>query len=298
MDENKEQNIPPEEEVEEDWRFAPPLAAVDEATITPDPEDSDHVAEAAAEAEETAPVERELPPITDALDIEAALAAVSSLDDMLAAEEAREQARLAREQAEAQTQQERRARLRSPELFFPMPAFSTLQRGRIDSVIPALALIGLGAWLMLTLTTSGQLPASHLLLLGFSTAAGLTLLSHWLASGRWAGGTLFFGLFILLTGGTLALLLASGLLAVGWPLLLSAPGVTLLLAGLLQKPNVGRLFFPGLVLVVAGIAGYAITADLLPTEVTAPLAALWPVVLVLVLLVLVLPALFRRRTRD
>lgn len=304
MNENEELTPSPAEEpaADDDWRFAPRLEDMHEAAeedASPEAVEADEVLnEPAPEADEPQGGDTQPPPFTDALDIEAALAAVSSLDDMLAEEEAREQARLDREAAEAEAQQQREARMQHPELFFAMPPLSTIQRGRADSVIPALALIALGAWLTFTLTTTQQMPSAPLLLLAVSAVLGVTLLSRWLASGRWAGGALFFGLLLIGVGGALALLLAGGLLVTGWPLVIVAAGAALLLTGLLTKAAGGRLVFPGLALVIAGVIGYSLTSGLLPVEVSSTLARLWPVVLVAALVILVLPALFRRRQRD
>src|SRR5690606_18353864 len=98
-----------EPDAADDWRFAPRLEAVDEAAASPDVAEADEVLSEAVPAIDDEPQREDTPapPFTDALDIEAALAAVSSLDDMLAAEEAREQARLAREAAEAEAQRQR-----------------------------------------------------------------------------------------------------------------------------------------------------------------------------------------------
>ena len=257
---------------EHDWRFAPP-----EETDT--------------DAAESSPAEPDALPAAEMidLDIDAALAAVSTLDDMLAAEEAAEQERQERERIQAELRQQREQRLQNPEAFFPMPPFTTLQRGSLDSVVPALLLIGIGAWLTFTLTTTQTAPDPFLLALVICGGLGVMLLVRWLASGRWAAGTLFFALLLALVGGGGAFLLTAGLLVTGWPLLIAAGGVALLLAD-------QRAFFPGLLLILSGAVAYAATAGIIPSALLTTFAALWPVVLA-VIGVLLLLTLFRRRQR-
>ena len=102
--------------------------------------------------------------VTDGLDIEAALAAVSTLSDVMAEQEAAELARIARIEAEAQAKVERQARMENPERFFSVPPLTTLKRGQLASIIPAVWLIGLGAWLTFTMTSTHTSPDTSLLI--------------------------------------------------------------------------------------------------------------------------------------
>ena len=227
-------------------------------------------------------------PLAPELDLDAALAAVSTLDDMLAEQEAAEQAEIARQEAEVEAEQQRIARMERPELFFPMPPVLAMQRGRFDSVIPALALILIGIWLTFTLTT-GAVVQTPLLVLALAGAAALAFLARWLASGRWALGSLFFALLILLTGAVLAVLVLNGMLAQGWPLLLVGPGLAYLLTGIIAGES--RLLLPGVGLCFSGLAALILSYQIVAGS---TLAALWPAALVILLVLFLLPSLARR----
>lgn len=235
-------------------------------------------------------------PAVDDLDIEGALAAVASLSDMLAQEEATEQARLAHAEVEARAAAERQSRLEHPELFFPMPPVLTLHRGHIASVVPALLLILTGAWLTFTLTTSTP-PDPALLAAIAAGGIAVTLFVQWLSSGRWARGTLFFALLFLLSGVTVIYLLqpsAPGL-AQGWPLLLVAVGVAFLLAGLMAQPVDRRVLLPVLAWVVAGFAALALTTGIVSSTLAATVTTLWPIIALVVAVIWLLPMVFRQR---
>ena len=236
-------------------------------------------------------------PVTDGMDIEAALAAVSTLSDMLAEQEAAEQARIAQIEAEAQAAAERQARLEHPEQFFPVPPMSTLHRGQMASVIPALLLIGIGAWLTFSFTTKAPPDASLITAIALG-GMGLVLLVRWLGSGRWARGALFGGLSCLFSAGLLFFLLSSpspGLLQ-GWPLLLVGIGIAAALTGFLAFPRNRRLLLSGLGLIVAGVAGTIITMNILSSDFLNTAASLWPVALAAVIIVWLLPVIFRQRS--
>jgi hypothetical protein len=239
------------------------------------------------------PVTTELS-IDSNLDIDAALAAVATLDDMLAEQEAAEQSRIAQAEELAQ----RQARLQNPELFFPMPPVTSLQRGRMDSVIPALVLLLTGAWLTFTLTTSQTAPDPVLVLLVLAAGTGITLLAHWLSSGRWASGAIFFALLIALAAGIAVFLVAGPGFVAGWPLLLAAPGGAIILTAFLAQPPDRRLILPGLLFIFSGIVGLVILSGLLPFNVMPLAASLWPVVAVLLVIILILPLILRRRRQN
>jgi hypothetical protein len=236
--------------------------------------------------------------VTDGLDLEAALAAVSTLDDMVAEQEAAEQARIAREEALVEARAEAEARLQNPELFFPVPTLLTLQRGQLQSLVPALALILLGAWLTFSLTTTNRLPDTPILLGAVGLAIALTLLSRWLSSGRWARGALFAGITLLLLVGVAAVLVLQPTgfdLQRGWPLLLAAPGLGMILAGLLARPLERGLFYAGLVLVMMAVAGLVPQLGVLSGSLLAIISSAWPVVAGVGLIFLLLPFVFRAR---
>jgi hypothetical protein len=286
---NDEELIPENEDSEDELRYAPKV----EAEINDsEPATADHEEVASGDSVfEDEPAESMMP-IAPELDLDAALAAVSTLDDMLAEQEAAEQAALAREQAEYEAQEQRQARLRNPEFFFPMPPMLGIQRGRMDSVIPALALIVTGIWLTLTLTTGGALQPA-LLLMALAGGLALTFLARWLVSGRWALGALFIGLAVLLTGLVAGFLLLNQMLVSGWPLLLAGPGLAFLLAGLLAGES--RMLLPGLGLTISGLAGLLVTSKYLPEGSLNTLAALWPAALLILAILLILPLIARRQ---
>jgi hypothetical protein len=236
--------------------------------------------------------------VTDGLDLEAALAAVSTLDDVVAEQEAVEQARVAREEALVEARAEAEARLQNPELFFPVPTLLTLQRGQLQSLVPALALILLGAWMTFSLTTTNRLPDTPLLIGAVVLAVALTLLARWLSSGRWARGALFAGASLLLLVGIGAVLvLQPALLDLqrGWPLLVAAPGIGMIVAAVLARPLERRLFYAGLVLVMMSIAGVIPQLGVLSASLVGVISSAWPVVAGIGVLFLLLPLVFRAR---
>jgi len=277
---------------DEDIRYAPPRLPSDAVS------ELDKGETEAVEAEEDAEEPHGLDiPVTDGMDIEAALAAVSTLSDMLAEQEAAEQARIAQAEAEVQAAAERQARLEHPEQFFPVPPLSTLHRGQMASVVPALLLIAIGAWLTFTLTISKTVPDAGLLLGIGLGSLGLTLLVRWLTAARWTHGSLFDGLALLFSAAILIFLLQpfSPGLAQGWPLLLVGIGLSAAVTGFLAFPRERRLFLPGLLLIVAGVAAFVVQMGVLGNEFINIAASLWPAALVVIALIWLLPVFRRRR---
>ncbi|GIL11800.1 MAG: hypothetical protein BroJett038_05200 [Chloroflexota bacterium] len=256
----------------DDARFAPP----------------DETAAPAESEAETAPAPAE------GLDIEAALAAVSTLSDMLAEQEAAEQARIAQAEAEAMAAEERRLRLEHPERFFPVPPPVVLRRGQVASVLPALVLIALGAWLTFAYTT-GTPPDGGLVALALGGGLVIILIGRWLSSGRWARGSLFLALALIGVGGALALLAVPGSpgAARGWPLMLIGLGAAFFLAAALAAPPDRRLILPGVLLAVSGLAALVVTFGLLPGSLLDMAAGLWPAAVVALLVVWLLPVIRR-----
>jgi hypothetical protein len=277
---DKPESITPSED---EMRFAPPGVTEESA-----PDDDETVEEQFESRASSAPVEE----LTPDVDLDAALAAISALDDMLAEQEAAEQAELARQQAEEDARAKRQARVQNPELFFPMPSLSTMQRGRLDSVVPALALIGIGAWLTFTLTTGAGAPSPALLALVLCGGLGAALMVHWLVSGRWALGALFFALLILLAGGIITFVLIQGTLPADWPLLFIGPALAFFITGIIARE--GKLLLPGILLAVASLAALVVTNRLLSQATITLLTGLWPLALVIIAVLLLLPRLGRR----
>jgi hypothetical protein len=266
----------------DDLRFAPPPA-----------EQPDRAAEAAASSDAAPDTAADEFALSSAeVDLDAALAAISALDDVLAEKEAAERAEIERERAVERAQAEREARLKNPELFFPMPPLTTMQRGRLDSVLPALVLIGAGAWLTFTLTSGGPAPSLALITLLAGGIPGVILLARWLASGRWAIGALFWGLSLALVSGISAALLTQDALVSGWPLLAAGPGLAFMVTAV--AAGEGRLLLPGALLTLSSLAALLVTDRRLPDELLALLATAWPAAIIAIAVLLLLPLLARR----
>ncbi len=220
-------------------------------------------------------------------DIDAALAAVASFSDLTPEGD-----------ADAQADAARTAPAFVPEM--QLPPLTTLKRGQLGSVVPALLLIGIGAWLTL-LTTTGTQPDTLLVTLVIGGGVVLSLLAQWVGTRRWSRGVLFFALAALLLSGAVAginaLAQQSGgiTLVQGYPLLIAALGVAFVLDGILARPANTRVIAPGVLLIVAGGVGLVVTLDVLPASVLDFAAPLLPVVLVIVAALLLLPLIFRRR---
>jgi len=177
-----------------------------------------------------------------------------------------------------------------------IPPLVTLKRGRLGSLIPALLLIGIGAWLTL-MTTSGT-PPDPLLTVGVLVGAVvLSLLAQWLGSGRWSRGLLFFALLVLLLAGVVFLAFQpTGIDPQrGYPALIIALGLAIVLAGLLARPVSAGVIIPGVLVIFAGAIGFAVTLGYIPADILASAVTFAPVVLVIVLVLLLLPLIFRRR---
>ncbi len=320
---NDEQDLTPNADLpssdfdqnDDDLRYAPPAsepivpdaASVDDTINLPEADEGEDSIAVSDSVNESSPLSQvpsvevaddSLPvTVTDGLDIEAALAAVSTLSDVMAEQEAAEHARVARIEAEAQAKVERQARMDNPERFFSVPPLTVLKRGQLASIIPAVWLIGLGAWLTFTLTTTHTAPDTTLLILVITIGLGITLIARWLASHRWARGSLFFGLVCLLFGGLFFYTSQPNAfsMASAWPLFIAALGVAVLITRILTPSAHSRLMLPGLILIIAGVAGAAITMGFLPTNITVMAASLWPVALLIILVIWLFPLVFRQR---
>jgi hypothetical protein len=252
---------------------------------------------------------------TEDIDVEGALAALASLQDLTRdeapaietpgqAESAPEILEFQRiegsesEKASAEESDIPSAESPSPyDTVFPRPPVSALHRGQLASVVPALFLMGIGAYLTFALTISNSAPEPLLIVAILVAGLGLSFLAQWLSSARWSMGNFFFAVFLLLGGGTLAwLLLPTNLnLLQGWPLLITALGTSFVLTDLFV-PSGRRLWFLGLLLAIAGLAGLSITMNLITGTIAQILGIIWPIPLVLLLLVLLAP-FFRRTSR-
>lgn len=192
-------------------------------------------------AVETAPLD---------FDIDAALAAIGSLDTVMSEQAAVEAAERERLDADRRTEEEYQRWRES--YHFPRPGMTRVQAGRPSSFIPALGLIGIGA--LATFGNTLNLPVTPTLLWALAIAVGgLALISYWLSSKRWARGALFLGLSAIGVAATLAL---PSLMSLSLPTL--APviviGAALILTGLFSRPSSGGLSALGAGVVVASVA--------------------------------------------
>jgi hypothetical protein len=255
---------------------------------------------------------------TDEIDVESALAAISSLHDLVREEKpeavATESEATADDEAliiddepekviaepvtDTVTDDDEYAEYTEIETVysdFPRPPQSVLHRGQLASIVPAALLIGAGALMTITLTTSADAMLNRPLVLALTVSGlGVALVTYWFSSARWTIGSFFVGMAMLLMGGTAAyLLLPNGLdIAQGYPLLLTALGTAFVLTDL-ATPSNRRLWMVGLMFAIAGFAGMAITAQLLDAQIIATLSRFWYVALGVVVLLLIVP-IFRR----
>lgn len=186
-----------------------------------------------------------------------------------------------------------------------LPPMRTLKRGSLASIIPAFALIGVGAWLLFVTTTGGTV--DPLLLLGVGVAAlVLSLFAYWVSTGRWSRGALFAAALIMLTAGLFVIAvpppnmtLNTGITPLNaYPLLIAAVGVALLIGGALSRPSTRAAVAPGIVLLTAGIVGFLVTSGAISQTLLDSAAPLWFVPIVILVIIWLLPLIARMRGRD
>ncbi len=186
--------------------------------------------------------------------------------------------------------QPRSHRRRTADVDVVAPRMTAIQRGQAASAIPGLLLIVVGTWLTLTLSSGGSISIPWLPFALAGAGVGVALLSHWVTSRRSARGSFFMGVLALaLTALTIVLLQpASPGLVQGWPLYIGAMGTGFFLTGLFNAAS-SRLLFIGVMLLMAGTVGFALTANIIDAAPLAPIAQGWPVLLVIVVLLLLTP---------
>lgn len=272
-------------------------------TITPRPQlfDTSELRGVYAEIGATDEPEPETPaaPAVDdpygGLDIEAALASMAGLGDMMAEQRAADEAAA----AEVKAEMERAAReaAKRPKRALQSPPPMVLRRGQPGSVLPALALIGVGAWLTFSLAAPGS-PLSEpsnigKVLLGVGV---FTLFAQWFSSGRWPRGLFFVGLIALVLGLLLVVPLQVAQfenIAVAGSML--ALGLGYIFNGLIGRPTNRRFLLPGVIFIAVAALAFVINTGILPLGFMAGFSPYWPVVLAVVLLIMLLPTLRKRR---
>ena len=267
---------------DDDSRFAPPPPDDDDVLPAADDTDTDAPDDEHALAEDAATGDDEfLPPedtpetddiddtpddkprirVADSpadLDVDSALAAVSGLDDIVAEQEAEEQAERERQEAEArrlqmvreaeeaarekaQSEEDRvQAILDNP---LPTPGALTLERFGTASLLPGLALLTVGIWLTAAYAMDAA-PSPLVVSAVLGGLAVLALVSVWMASGRWSRGAFFFAGLAVLTAGAGYLTLREFGATLLPAAVLGAAGVTFLLTGLLTRPADRGLILP------------------------------------------------------
>jgi hypothetical protein len=222
--------------------------------------------------------------IGDDLDIDAALAAVATLSDVAAEREAYDAA----QEAAAQPSE-------MPVFLLPTPPAVALKRGTPASLIPALILIVTGGLLTLATTSGAAIPTPYVAF-GALAAVALLMLGYWLTAGRWARGAFFLAALLLLSAAALYWLALPGSpSAAGTPIFIVTTGIALVLTALMSRPRTRRAFLPGLLMIVGGAVGLGFSLGVFnPVLLTTAAQYAW-VVPILLLLLWVLPLLFRRR---
>jgi hypothetical protein len=250
---------------------------------------------------------------TDDLDVEGALAAVASLheltrtdeieavDEVLSEEDFPEIDEFERiESLDDELDEEAEITFESGEAshyesVFPRPPSSVLHRGQLASIIPALLLIGIGAYLTFLLSATEQSLNLSVIMAVIVGGLGAILLAQWISSARWAMGSFFIAVLLLLIASTVAYLILPNNLSLmeGWPLLLTAAG-TAFVASDLFVPSGRRLWLIGLILAISGLAGTVATSNLPDKGIQQTIGSLLPLALVIVLVLLVAPILRRQ----
>jgi len=231
----------------------------------------------------------------DFLDIEAALASVASLSDVMAEREAAELAEMTRRQEREAARAEVAARRAHRAMSVPPPTI--LRRGQLASVVPALLLMGVGAWLTFAQSVPGVMQISPALVAG--ALAGvliITLLAQWLHSKRWSRGVFFFAALALLVSGSYVFSTLSPNNAVMLPpLLLLSAALAFALTGLLSRPADRHLMLPAALFAVAAVIALLAALGIVPSQILAGAAPLWPIVVGALAVIWLLPVVLRRR---
>lgn len=237
-------------------------------------------------------------PITDdAMDIDAALAAISQLDFLTQADEEVLDDYPESDEEEAEYS-EIQPFTRADVVYgdFAQPEALRMVRGQLASVVPALVLITLGGWLTFTLTTASQMPSMSDILPVILIAGGGIFLSQWLTSKGWTRGSFFLGLLLVLIGAIQLFVSQSSALTMQsvWTFWLGAIGISLFATGYLSYPRLPRMSIMGILVIIAGGIAYVLSAGMLDASFINSLSNFW-IIAVLVLIFLVFAPLIRRR---
>lgn len=249
----------------------------------------------------------ELPVMSDlgmSFDIDAALAALGTLPDVVAereAEEAAERAQLAalkadederREAARAQAEMQERWQAAG---HMARPPLMRAQHSRTLRAAAGLVLIAAGAALTFLFTLEQPYDP---LLPGMILGGGVVvlLLVYWLASGRWSRGALFAALTLAALGGLIYWSRESGTdWATVWPLLLAGLGAAAFLTGLLARPLHLATAMTGLAVAFGAAVIYVAGTGLIAPSLVSGVTLIAPYVLIVLAILALLPLILRRR---
>ncbi len=153
----------------------------------------------------------------------------------------------------------------SPHPAFILPPLSYLERGQSGSVLPALGLMGVGAFLTFMFTTSDTPPEPLSLFVLGVCLLGAIFIGYWVSSGRWSVGNFFVGAWLLLSAGVFFFTTQTNIIRLenGYPLFISAFGVAMVLTTWLTPFRGQRLGALGFAMMIAGIIGTIWTAGLI-----------------------------------
>ncbi|MBN1963796.1 MAG: hypothetical protein JW910_04060 [Anaerolineae bacterium] len=174
-------------------------------------------------------------------------------------------------------------------------------RARMPSLPVGLLLIALGVILVWPVFSGGYILVPAAIAAIVTVGVALSLLVHWLSTGRRARGALFVALALLMGGlltGVFVLQPASADLTRFWPLYVVGLGGALLLTFLGDRRRDRRFMLPGLILAVGGLVALVMTLGQLPAGITDFARQAWPWVLVLLALGLLPLAIQRMPEED
>ncbi len=155
-------------------------------------------------------------------------------------------------------------------------------RFRLPSLAVGGLLIALGVIFVWPVFSGGYILVPGAILAIMALGVALSLLAHWLYSGRRARGTLFLALVGLSWGmltGVYFLDPVSGDIGSTWPLYGVALGFATLLTFLGDRRRDRRLITPGFVLTVAGLTALLATTSQVPDSLLSLARQGWPIIL-------------------
>lgn len=177
-----------------------------------------------------------------------------------------------------------------------LPRPSRLERQRVrrrvqlSTVVPALLLIAIGVVAL----ARPDFVTTDLIINLLLVALLIGLMMRFLFNARRERGLFFIGVTVLLLGVFWALVLSNTFdVTQGWPLVLVAPGLAMIITFLIERSHERGLVLPGLMLMVAGGALLTFTMGLFDISVLTNIAVYWPILFLLLAL-----ALLPRAIRD